>query len=110
MLFLLKRTWPAAVGSLAGLGLVGLGLRAMLGGGTPLGTALRAVLLGLATFAAVLSSDITLHGLLCAMFGARYRRRHRELAAVFEEQTVAAILAGALMAGIGEELVFRGLG
>src|SRR5262249_58322033 len=39
----------------------------------------------------------------------RYRERHRQLAAVFRGQTFPAILCGALMAGVGEELLFRGL-
>ena len=50
-----------------------------------------------------------LHGLFCLLFGAAYRRRHRELVEVFRGQSTAAILAGAAMAGLGEELVFRGL-
>jgi membrane protease YdiL (CAAX protease family) len=109
MLFLLKRTWPTGLASLVVLCGVGLALRALLGGGPSLEASAHAVLLGVGTFGIVLASDGALHGLFCAAFGARYRRRQRELAAVFRGQSVAAILAGAFMAGAGEELVFRGL-
>ena len=64
---------------------------------------------GTAVVGIVLLSDVTLHGVLCLIFREPYRRRHRELAAVFRGQTVAAMAAGAAMAGLGEELVFRGL-
>jgi membrane protease YdiL (CAAX protease family) len=110
MLFLLKRTWPAGLISLLILCLIGLALRSLLGGGTELGFSPRAILLGLSVFTLVIVSDVTLHVLFCLLFGERYRRRHRELAAVFQGQTYAALLVGALMAGLGEELVFRGLG
>jgi membrane protease YdiL (CAAX protease family) len=110
MLFLLKRTWPAGLISLLVLCLLGLGLRSQLGGGTELGVSPGAFLLGCVVFTLVTVSDVTLHGLFCLLFGERYRRRHRELVAVFRGQTIAAILVGALMAGLGEELVFRGLG
>jgi membrane protease YdiL (CAAX protease family) len=110
MLFLLKRSWPAALASLIVLTLVGVGLRAWLGSGTELGFSVQAILLGLAVVAVVLLSDATVHGVCLLTFGEPYRRRHRELAAVFREQSLAAILVGALMAGVGEELIFRGLG
>jgi membrane protease YdiL (CAAX protease family) len=110
MLFLLKRTWPAGLISLAVLLLLGLLLRSLLGGATELGVSPRSILIGFGVFALVISSDGMLHGLFYLLFGERYRRRHRELAAVFQGQTLAAILVGALMAGLGEELVFRGLG
>ena len=44
-------------------------------------TCIALVLLGLAVVAVVLLSDASLHGLACLLFGARYRRRHRKLAA-----------------------------
>lgn len=110
MLFLLKRTWPPALAALAMLTLLGLALRALLPDPTPYGFSLQSALLGLAVVAIVLACDVTLHGLFLLCFGNAYRRRHRELAAIFQEQTMPAIIAGALMAGIGEELVFRGLG
>jgi membrane protease YdiL (CAAX protease family) len=110
MLFLLKRRWQTALAGLAVLAALGLGLRGLLRDVPPLGFSAEAVLLGAGVFAAVLASDVALHGLFCLGFGAAYRRRHRELAEVFRGQSLAAILAGSLMAGVGEELVFRGLG
>src|SRR5262249_32791162 len=57
----------------------------------------------------VLCSDALLHGLFLLLFGEVYRRRHRELVGVFRGQSVAALLSGSLLAGVGGELVFRGL-
>jgi membrane protease YdiL (CAAX protease family) len=109
MLFLLKRTWPGGLAGLAVLALCGLALRHVLGEVPPFAPSWQHLLLGVAVVGGVLVSDVSLHGLLCLVFGESYRRRHRELAAVFRGQTFAAILAGAAMAGLGEELVFRGL-
>jgi membrane protease YdiL (CAAX protease family) len=109
MLFLLKRRWTTGLLGLAVLALVGFGVRRLLGDGPPLLLTPAAALLGVAAFAIVLASDISLHGLFCAVFGSAYRRRHRELVEVFRGQGAAAILAGAAMAGLGEEAVFRGL-
>ncbi len=109
MLFLLKRTW---LGGLAGLALFaapGLVLRLLLPDVPPLRPSAQRTLLGVAVVGMVLVSDVSIHGLLCLAFGERYRTRHRELAAVFRGQTFMAILAGAAMAGFGEELVFRGM-
>ncbi|HJT79290.1 MAG TPA: CPBP family intramembrane glutamic endopeptidase [Gemmataceae bacterium] len=110
MLFTLKRTWVGGVLGLVVLALLGFGLRRLLGTGAAAKPLPAAAVLGVAAFAVVLSSDVLLHGLFLVLFGEPYRRRHRELAEVFRGQTAAAILAGALMAGCGEELVFRGLG
>ncbi|HEX5271931.1 MAG TPA: CPBP family intramembrane glutamic endopeptidase [Gemmataceae bacterium] len=109
MLFLLKRTWPGALAGLAVLAALGLALRHLLADVPPINPSGRNTFVGVAVVGAVLASDVTLHGLFCLVFGERYRVRHRELAAVFRGQTLAAILAGAAMAGLGEELVFRGL-
>src|SRR5438552_7243135 len=103
MLFLLKRRWQTALAGLAVLVALGLGLRRLLPEAPPLDFSAEAVLLGVGVFAAVLCSDVILHGLFCLVFGSPYRRRHREFAAVFRRQSTAAILAGALMAGVGEE-------
>jgi hypothetical protein len=110
VLFLLKRTWPPALAALIVLAALGLGLRTLLSSGPEFGFSLRGLLLGIAVVSGVLLSDAALHGLGCLLFGESYRRRHRALAAVFLDQRFVAILAGAAMAGIGEELVFRGLG
>jgi membrane protease YdiL (CAAX protease family) len=109
MLFLLKRTWPGGLAGLAVLALLGLVLRHVLGDVPPIDPSWPNALRGVAVVGAVLVSDVSLHGLFCLVFGQAYRRRHRELAEVFRGQTLAAILAGAAMAGLGEELVFRGL-
>ncbi len=110
MFFLLKRT---VVGGLAGLLVLsglGLGLRWLLGGRVPsCSLTMNAVLTGCAVCGAIVVSDGLLHGTLSLVWGAPYRRGFHELASVFREQSLAAIVAGSLMAGIGEELVFRGL-
>jgi membrane protease YdiL (CAAX protease family) len=109
MLFLLKRTWLGGLAGLAFFAALGLGLRRFLPDVPPIDASARNMLLGVAVVGAVLVSDVSLHGLFCLLFGERYRSRYLELAAVFRGQTTAAILAGAAMAGLGEELVFRGL-
>ena len=111
MLFLLKRTVPTALGALLILTALGWALRWWRGDqATPLHFAPEPVLLGVAVGGGVLVSDALIHGALLLVFGDAYRKRHVELAAVFRGQTLAAIVCGALMAGIGEELVFRGPG
>src|SRR5262245_6706905 len=109
MLFLLKRHWQSSLAALFILTLLGLALRFWLDEGPAFACSADHVDLGVGVLAFVLASDVTLHGLFCISFGERYRRRHRELAGVFRDQGLAAILAGALMAGVGEELVFRGV-
>ncbi len=109
MLFLLKRTSVGGLIALAVLVGVGLLLRQLLGGGVAIIPSVTTLLLGVAAFLGVLTSDVTLHGLSIVAFGDAYRKRHRELAEVFRGQSLAAILTGAAMAGLGEELVFRGL-
>ncbi len=109
MLFLLKRTWPPALITLVVLASLGLGLRQVLPAVTPMTLNPLHALLGVAVVVVVLVSDATIHGILCLLFGERYKQRHRELAAVFRGQSFAAIVAGATLAGVGEELLFRGL-
>jgi membrane protease YdiL (CAAX protease family) len=46
---------------------------------------------------------------LLLLFGERYLSRHRELVTEFRGQSLYAILAGAAMAGLGEEVLFRGV-
>jgi membrane protease YdiL (CAAX protease family) len=109
MLFLLKRTWGSALLGLLVLVVLGLSLRAGLSAGPPFAPSVYHVAIGLGVFVVVLASDILLHTLFSRLFGDAYRRRHRELVELFRGQTVATMLAGAAMAGIGEELLFRGL-
>jgi membrane protease YdiL (CAAX protease family) len=108
MLFLLKRTWPGGLLGLTCLALLGLGLRAVVPAPAPIDSSWRNVFVGGGVVGVVLLSDVALHGLLCLAFGEDYRRRHRELAEVFLGQSLPAVLMGAAMAGLGEELVFRG--
>ncbi len=110
MLFLLKRTALTALLSLAVLAALGLGLRRLIGPGVPpLTFAPPLILLGVGACGAALVSDALVHGGLWLMWGRPYLARYRELAATFRGQGAAAMLAGAAMAGMGEELVFRGL-
>ena len=109
MLFLLNRTWIGAMAGLVVLALVGVGLRLLMPEPPAVDLSGRTAALGLAVFGLVLCSDGIIHGLLLLLGGDRYRRLHAELAETFRGQTWAAILAGAGMAGVGEELVFRGL-
>src|SRR5262245_1127994 len=109
MLFLAKRN---VIGALAGLlvcVLLGVARRAMLPNPPPIEPSVKPVRLGVLVVSLVLCSDGLIHGALLLLFGEKYRRRHRELTDVFSGQTYAAMFAGALMAGAGEELVFRGL-
>lgn len=111
MLFLLKRTALTALLSLAVLSALGLGLRRLIGAGVPpLNFTPYRVLLGVGVCGAALVGDALVHGGLWLAWGRPYLERYRELAATFRGQSTAAILAGAAMAGVGEELVFRGLG
>src|SRR5262245_59783560 len=109
MLFLLKRSVAGGLAGLALLAAAGFALRAWLCDVPPVEPSWRAALLGLAIVSIMLASDALLHILFCLLFRDRYRRRHRELVEVFRGQSVVAMLIGALMAGIGEEPVFRGL-
>jgi membrane protease YdiL (CAAX protease family) len=111
MLFLLKRTTASGLVGLIVLAAIGLTARHFLGDrAVPLAITGPRVLAGFGVCAAVVFSDGLLHGLLGLMFGERYQRRFREMADIFRGQSDAAILTGAAMAGVGEELVFRGLG
>jgi membrane protease YdiL (CAAX protease family) len=109
MLFLLKRRWDTSLAALLVLTAVGLGLRGLAPNRPPFDLSLHTIAIGIGVCTAVLASDVLLHGLLTMTFGERYLRRQRELMAVFRGQTLPAIFAGSLLAGVGEELVFRGL-
>lgn len=108
MLFLLKRTVAGGVLGAGLLALVGLMLRHWLGG-PPLMESPIQLAMGVGVVLVVLACDVTLHGLFCWLFGDSYKHRHRELAQVFRDQSMPAMLTGAAMAGLGEELLFRGL-
>jgi CAAX protease family protein len=109
MLFTLKRAVPGSLAGLAVLALLGLVLRQLVPAPPPLGPLGEVIPLGLRVYALVLASDGLIHGFLMLTFRERYLKRHRELGDVFAGQSYGAIVAGALMAGLGEELVFRGL-
>ena len=109
MLFLLKRTWQGGLLGLALLVPLGLAGRHFLGDVPPLNVSLETLGQGVAVFALVLLSDGILHQLITKLAGERYHRRFQEWAGLFQQQSRLAIVAGALLAGLGEELVFRGL-
>jgi membrane protease YdiL (CAAX protease family) len=109
MLFTLKRRWPHALLGVVVLAALGFGLRSLLDGTPALTFSPRTLLFGVAAFAVVVVSDVLLHGIFCAVFGSPYRQCHRELVELFRGQSLVAILAGAAMAGLGEEPLFRGL-
>jgi membrane protease YdiL (CAAX protease family) len=110
MLFLLKRTTAGALTGLLVLAGTGLLLRATLGVQSPALTVTPGIVAaGLLTCAVMLAGDACIHGTSILLWGAAYRRRHRELAELFRGQNLAALLAGSAMAGVGEEIVFRGL-
>jgi membrane protease YdiL (CAAX protease family) len=110
MFFLLKRNVRIGFAALLVLSVIGIGLRHFLGDRVPpLSLTTTAVMTGGAVCGIILLSDGLIHGSLSILWGDPYRRRYRDLAAIFREQTFAAIVTGSLMAGIGEELVFRGL-
>jgi membrane protease YdiL (CAAX protease family) len=108
MLFLLKRSVSRALAGLLALLALGLALRQGDWPVPPLRASWTGLVQGLAVFAVVVVSDGVIHGTLCLTFGERYRARYRELERVFRNQNLAAVGMGALMAGVGEEMVFRG--
>jgi membrane protease YdiL (CAAX protease family) len=110
MLFLLKRTWQTAVPAMLVLSALGVAGRLVCTHRPEFNFSVSHAGIGVLVVVGVIASDVLLHLLFCGVFGPAYRRRHAELVAIFRGQTNAAILAGALMAGVGEELVFRGLG
>jgi membrane protease YdiL (CAAX protease family) len=110
MLFLLKRTVAGSLLALVVLAGLGLGVRHFQGHPPLPDFTWPLLLTGLVVCGVVLCSDGLLHGGLWLLFDQAYLRRYRELAGVFRHQSYAAMLCGAVMAGFGEELVFRGCG
>jgi membrane protease YdiL (CAAX protease family) len=110
MLFLVKRSWRSGMVALGLLTALGVVLRYLLPVVPPLGVSWQALLFGIILFMAIFASDVTVHALLVLLFGVGYRARHRELVTLFKGQSPAAMAVGALLAGVGEELLFRGLG
>lgn len=110
MLFLLKRTVPGSLLGLLVLALLGLTVRHFQTQPVPLEFSWSLALTGVGIVAVVLCSDGLLHGSLWLLFGKPYLRRYEQLAGVFRRQSYAAMICGALMAAVGEELVFRGCG
>jgi membrane protease YdiL (CAAX protease family) len=111
MLFLLKRDVFTSLAALLVLAAAGIVLRFSRGdAATPLHVNPWLPLLGVVVVLCVLVSDGVIHGSLLVLFGDAYRQRHHELAALFRGQSLSAIVTGSLMASVGEELVFRGLG
>jgi membrane protease YdiL (CAAX protease family) len=110
MLFLLKRKVSSSLIGLGVLAVLGLVLRHFNPTPTPLLFSWDRLGTAIAVLALVVCSDGLLHGGLWLCFGRSYLARYHELAAVFRHQTYGAMVCGALMAGIGEELVFRGQG
>jgi membrane protease YdiL (CAAX protease family) len=68
------------------------------------------VFIGMGVAVAIMICDGAIHKSLGLAFGEAYLCRFRELTEVFRGQSYPAIFTGALLAGVGEELIFRGLG
>lgn len=65
--------------------------------------------LGIAIWLAVLTSDLVLHALLSGFGGTRYRAVSVEFRAYVAGMSPAACVVGGLVAGLGEEPLFRGV-
>ncbi len=109
MLFLLKRRWQSSLAALFVLASVGISLRYGLGEGPPLGITLGNTGWGLAALAVILISDGLIYLSLRLIFGDAFQHRYLELARIFQGQTWSSMIAGAFLAGVGEELIFRGV-
>jgi membrane protease YdiL (CAAX protease family) len=110
MLFLLKRTVADSLLALVVLAGLGMSVRHIQAQPVLPACTWPLALAGVVVGGVVLCSDALLHGGLWLLFGSPYLRRYEQLAGVFRGQSYPAMLCGALMAGVGEELVFRGCG
>jgi membrane protease YdiL (CAAX protease family) len=109
MLFLLKRRWPTSLAALVLLTALGWGLRQLWATGAPFAISWATTGLGFGVFAGILASDVIAYGLLSGIFGPSFRGRFHEFVELFKSQTILAMLTSAFLAGLGEELIFRGL-
>jgi len=109
MLFLLKRTVSGSLLGLLVLAILGLIARQFVPAAVPVEFSFSQALTGIVIAGIVICSDGLIHGSLWLLFGQTYLGRYEQLASTFRQQTLAAMVCGALMAGGGEELVFRGL-
>jgi membrane protease YdiL (CAAX protease family) len=109
MLFWTKQSTKRGLVAILLLAAVAYGLSAA--SSTPLATRPRLVdaALGVAIWLAVLTSDLVLHALFSGFGGAAYRAVGEEFRAYVQRMPPAACLVGGLVAGLGEEPLFRGV-
>jgi membrane protease YdiL (CAAX protease family) len=110
MLFLLKRRTSTSLIALAAMLVIAMASRQLTSGVPVLHATLPLVVIGVGVAACLVVIDGVLHALASWLFGAAYHKRFHELSDVFRRQSYSAMVAGAMIAGIGEELIFRGLG
>ena len=109
MLFLVKRSSIASLVLLGAFASIALLIRSQFSVGPSLGASWENVGKGVIVVSLVIVSDGVIYGLLWLFCGKWYLTRHQDLMATVRDQSILAILCGSLLAGIGEELVFRGL-
>lgn len=109
MLFLIKRRFGTAAAALAAFVAVGCAARPFVPYPTPLELSLRAVGTGLLAGLGMLGLDGLIYTAAGLLGCKGLREEFARLRQMFRGQSWAAIVAGSLLAGVGEELVFRGL-
>ena len=109
MLFHLKLYPLRALFACLILTLLALTVRHFLPSPLPIRLTIHDVKIGALAVCVVILSDGLFHGLFWLTIGDWYRERHREFCETFRGQSLLAMLAGSLMAGVGEELIFRSL-
>jgi membrane protease YdiL (CAAX protease family) len=109
MLFWAKQTPPRAIIALLFLAGAAFGLSDV--AGRPLALRPRPIdaPFGVALWFAFLTSDLAIHALLSRFGGAAYQTVIAEFRAYLQRMSLAACLAGGLVAGLGEEPLFRGV-
>ena len=108
MLFRLKLRWWTALAALVVLCGCALLSRRGLPHPTPFGEA-RHLVNGVMAAGVMLCIDGAIHGVAVLAAGRAYLDRFQQLHATFAAQSWDAIACGSLLAGLGEEIVFRGL-